>query len=139
MIDQARLQEKWRVLRGSLHERWEQLSRNDLKSFDGDIDRLVGLIQRKTGEARDNIEGVLDELSNSAVSTVDQVATRAKDTAAQTSESIRDGSNYVRNAVEEGYDVASEFTRNRPGQSAMFFLGLGVVIGFSIGISMQER
>jgi len=51
MINEQVLQGNWNEIKGKIRSKWGQLTNDDLQSFDGNVDRLVGLIQRKTGEA----------------------------------------------------------------------------------------
>lgn len=55
---------QWNQVRGQIKKRWGQLTDDDLKLVDGNIDQLVGRIQHKTGEAREAIESFLDELTS---------------------------------------------------------------------------
>jgi eukaryotic-like serine/threonine-protein kinase len=59
------LQGNWDEIRGQLRSKWGQLTSDDLQTFNGNVDQLVGLIQRKTGEARSSVENFLDELTTS--------------------------------------------------------------------------
>ncbi len=52
MINEQTLQGNWNEIRGMLRKRWSQLSQDDLQGFDGNLDQLIVLIQRKTGETR---------------------------------------------------------------------------------------
>jgi uncharacterized protein YjbJ (UPF0337 family) len=63
MLTQQEIAGHWNELRGRIEQRWGQLSGNDLDVINGDVDRLVGTIQQKTGQARDRIEAELEQLS----------------------------------------------------------------------------
>src|SRR5204863_284881 len=56
MVNAQTLQGHWEEVKGKLREKWGQLTGDDLERFSGDVDKLVGLIQRKTGVARSAIE-----------------------------------------------------------------------------------
>jgi uncharacterized protein YjbJ (UPF0337 family) len=64
MVNTQVLQGQWNQVRGQLKKKWGQLTEDDLKFTNGNIDQLVGRIQHKTGEAREAIEGFLDELTS---------------------------------------------------------------------------
>ena len=55
-INQQTLEGNWNEIKGKIHEKWGQITQDDLQKARGSIDQLVGVIQRKTGEARDRIE-----------------------------------------------------------------------------------
>jgi uncharacterized protein YjbJ (UPF0337 family) len=63
MTIQERLAENWTELAGKVRERWGQLTEEELADVEGSVDRLVNLIQQKTGEARQQIEQLLGEFS----------------------------------------------------------------------------
>ena len=64
MVNTQVLQGQWNQVRGQLKKKWGQLTDDDLKFANGNIDQLIGRIQHKTGEAREAIEGFLDELTS---------------------------------------------------------------------------
>src|SRR5437899_3320409 len=68
MINQQTLQGNWNEIKGKLRSKWGQLTNDELQSFDGNVDRLVGIIQRKTGEARNSVEHFLEEVSANGAS-----------------------------------------------------------------------
>ena len=63
MVNQQTLTGKWNEVRGKLKEKWGQLTDDDLRSFNGNVDQLVGRIQQRTGEARETVEEFLDQLA----------------------------------------------------------------------------
>lgn len=52
---------RWDQLKGRVKEFWGQVTDDDLAEAEGNFDRLVGLIEERTGERREAIEGRLDE------------------------------------------------------------------------------
>src|SRR5262245_7846004 len=56
MVNQQTLQGNWNEIKGKLRSKWGQLTNDDLQTAHGNVDQLIGLIQRKTGEARSSIE-----------------------------------------------------------------------------------
>jgi len=78
-INAQDLQVQWNRLRGNIKERWGQLTDDDLKVVEGNIDQLVGLIQHKTGKGREAIEKFLTD----ATSRGSLAATHAAETVGQ--------------------------------------------------------
>ena len=74
MVNTQVLQGQWNQVRGQLKKKWGQLTDDDLRLTNGNIDQLVGKIQHKTGEAREAIEQFLDELTSQGASVVSQAA-----------------------------------------------------------------
>ncbi|MDE2184097.1 MAG: CsbD family protein [Alphaproteobacteria bacterium] len=51
-----RIQGNWKQLSGKLHERWGQLTDDDIARIAGQRDQLIGKIQEHYGIARDQAE-----------------------------------------------------------------------------------
>jgi uncharacterized protein YjbJ (UPF0337 family) len=57
-----KLEGKWDQGKGRVKEAWGALTDDDLDRTEGKVDRLVGTIKEKTGEAVDAIEGKLRDI-----------------------------------------------------------------------------
>jgi uncharacterized protein YjbJ (UPF0337 family) len=73
-MNQQTLEGNWNEIKGKLHERWGQLTNDDLQKARGNVDQLVGLIQRKTGEARERVEQYLNDLTSNGGAGVSKMA-----------------------------------------------------------------
>jgi uncharacterized protein YjbJ (UPF0337 family) len=51
----------WNILKGKIKQKWAKLTDDDLVFVAGKEDELVGRIQKRTGEARENVEKALSE------------------------------------------------------------------------------
>src|SRR5688572_17400342 len=91
MINQQVLQGSWNEISGKIQQKWGQLTRDELRQVQGNIDQLIGLIQRKTGESREVIEHVLDGFVERAGETVSRAAETAREYASQATEQVRHG------------------------------------------------
>jgi len=47
---------EWNILRGSLKQKWGQLTDDDLQYSEGQLEELMGRIQKRTGETKRTIE-----------------------------------------------------------------------------------
>ena len=56
----------WNIIKGSLKQRWADLTDDDLQYVEGKEDELIGRIQKRTGETRDAIEKVWRDASTPA-------------------------------------------------------------------------
>ena len=77
MSTKERMTGNWNQLKGKVKQRWGQLTDDELSEVEGNVDQLVGLIQQKTGDARETIQQVVDELSESAGGAVAQATETA--------------------------------------------------------------
>jgi uncharacterized protein YjbJ (UPF0337 family) len=150
MVNQQTLQGNWNEIKGKLRNKWGQLTNDDLQSAHGNIDQLVGLIQRKTGEARNSVEKYLEELTGNGASTISQAADTAREYAQQAMETVQERS---KQAVEtarrsygqaaetfsQGYEGAEEMIKERPAESAAVCFGVGMLVGVILGLSLRSR
>jgi len=83
MVNQQTLQGNWNEIKGKLREKWGQLTNEDLQMAQGNVDQLIGLIQRKTGEARNSIEKFLDDATAGGAGAFGQAAESAREYAQQ--------------------------------------------------------
>lgn len=61
------LKGKWRQIKGSIQERWGELTNDELDQINGEREQIVGKLQEKYGYTREKAEKELDEhLSNTA-------------------------------------------------------------------------
>ncbi|MBC8126722.1 MAG: CsbD family protein [Gloeobacteraceae cyanobacterium ES-bin-144] len=51
----------WNIAKGKLKQKFAELTDDDLQFLDGKQDELIGRIQKRTGQDRQNIQRVVDE------------------------------------------------------------------------------
>src|SRR5580700_3926202 len=124
MINEETLQGNWNEIKGKLRKRWGQLSGDELQDFNGNIDQLVGMIKRKTGEARNTVENYLDELTARGSAGVAQATENVRQYAQQAAERFQESSRQAADALRESYEDAEEFVRQRPTESVAVCFGV---------------
>ena len=55
------LKGKWKQLKGSIQERWGELTDDDVDKVEGESQRLIGLLQEKYGYAKEKAEAEVAE------------------------------------------------------------------------------
>jgi len=138
-MNQQTLNANWNEIKGKVREKWGQLTDSDLPQRQGDLEQLVGIIQRKTGEGRESIQKFLQEMSGSATSAMGTAAETVRDYAQQASEGVQHTAKQAADQVRAGYDEAERFVRNRPGESLLVCFGLGLITGVVIALSVRSR
>lgn len=129
----------WNRIIGKAKERWGQLTDDELTEAKGDMQQLTGLIEQKTGEARDSIEQFFDDVvsgrSTDAAGTVKQYAREAQ-------HKLQDAGQYVSDATRSGYRQTEQAIATHPMEStAIAFaagIGVGLVLGLSLWAAMRE-
>jgi len=57
---------KWKQMKGSIREKWGQLTDSDYEQIAGNRDKFVGRLQERYGYTRDKAEKELDEWMSSS-------------------------------------------------------------------------
>jgi uncharacterized protein YjbJ (UPF0337 family) len=139
MVNTQVLQGQWNQVRGQLKKKWGQLTEDDLKFTNGNIDQLVGRIQHKTGEAREAIESFLDEMTAQGASAVSQAAESVKNYAGVASEQVREGYNRISDQLGRRYEASQDLIRENPARTVATAFGVGVVLGVVVGLALRSR
>jgi uncharacterized protein YjbJ (UPF0337 family) len=155
-MNQQTLEGNWNEIKGKLHERWGQLTNDDLQKARGNVDQLVGVIQRKTGEARERVEQYLNDLTSGGGAGVSKVAETVRGYAASAAESARgyadSARGYASSATETaeeararaadmlrgGYVQTERMIQQRPIESLAVGFGAGLIAGVIIGLVMRS-
>ena len=138
MVNQQTLEGHWNEIKGKLRSKWGQLTNDDVAHFEGDVDRLVGLIQRKTGEARTSIEDYLTELTENGASRVSQMAADVRQGVQHAAERVQETSKQAADYMKHGYEDAQEMVRSRPAESVLVCFGAGVATGLLLGLLARK-
>ena len=139
MVNTQVLQGQWNQLRGQLKKKWGQLTDDDLKLTNGNIDQLIGKIQHKTGEGREAIEQFLDELTSQGASAVSQVAETAGQYGRYAADQVREGYNRISDQLGRQYETSQEMIRDNPAQSVATAFGVGILLGVVVGLALRSR
>jgi uncharacterized protein YjbJ (UPF0337 family) len=149
-VSQQVLSGSWKEIKGKLRERWGQLTDDDLEEKHGNVEQLIGAIERRTGESADSIREYLDEVSDKAASFVEktsasvrQYGRAAMDTAGesakQVSDTMRDATGQAMEHARAGYRQAEDLVRERPWESLGVCFGAGVIAGLFVGLALRSR
>jgi len=150
MVNQQTLQGNWNELKGKLRNKWGQLTNDDLQQAHGNVDQLVGLIQRKTGEARNAVEKFLEDATAGGAGAFSDAAETAREYAQQAVETVQERSKQAADTFRKGYDQAAESVRHgyeeaegmikeRPAESAAVCFGVGMLVGVILGLTLRSR
>jgi uncharacterized protein YjbJ (UPF0337 family) len=137
-VNKQVLEGNWNEIKGKLRERWGRLSGDELESAHGNVDQLVGAIQRKTGEARASVEGYLEELTSDSASMVSQAAESVRHYADVAKESVQDATAQASEAIRTGYDKTAKTVKKHPMESLAVCFGAGVISGVVLGLVLRR-
>ena len=58
-MTQLEIKGDWNIIKGTLKQKWAQLTDDDLQFAEGKTEELLGRIQKRTGETRQAVEKVI--------------------------------------------------------------------------------
>jgi uncharacterized protein YjbJ (UPF0337 family) len=138
MVNRQQLEGKWNEVKGRLKEKWGNLTDDDLVRGEGNVEQLVGVVQQKTGRAREEVERFLDEVVSGAGSTYQRAASAAREYASEASDALRQGYQQAASSMSAGYDQAEEAVRSKPVESIAVAFGAGLISGVHVGIMLKK-
>jgi uncharacterized protein YjbJ (UPF0337 family) len=138
-IDAQKLQGQWDQLRGTVKEKWGQLTDDELRIQGGNIDQLVGRIQKKTGEGREAVEAFLSGLTTQGPSAVGSAAAAASGYAQHAGEQVREGYDRVTDYARDRYQRAEGLVRHQPAVSLSTAFAVGLAIGVAVGWTLRAQ
>ncbi len=139
MVTKQEISGKWNAISGAVKEKYGQITDDDLSRVEGNVDQLVGLVQQKTGQTREQIEAFLQESCESCESTASRVSELASEYVGAASESVREGYEELGRRAREGYAHSADVVAHRPIESVVCALGVGLIAGIAIGISIGSH
>jgi uncharacterized protein YjbJ (UPF0337 family) len=136
---EQRLFGHWDSLKGKIKEHWGQITDDELAEVEGQYDQLVGLIQQKTGEARQQIKRAIDEIAEEYGGAFEEAKEVAREYAQHANEAMHEGAEHLRRRAREGYEQAHEVVRRRPAESVAVAFGTGLLVGVIVGLIARSK
>ena len=148
------LQGQWNQLKGDVKKKWGQLTDDDLRWTNGNVDQLIGRIQERTGEKREQIEKYFDGLLSEGSSVLSNAVESVGQAANQATNRIRDGYSQIsdqagqqlghaREIAGEQLGHAREMVVRNPVQwvAAAFGIGFlaGMIAGYTSSAASQQQ
>jgi len=138
MVNQQVLQGNWNEIKGALRTKWGSLTEDDFAIVNGSMERLVGLIQRKTGEARESVEQFLEQLSSDGGDAISRASETVRAGAHQAADAVQEASHRVAASARKGVDEVEEMVRQHPAESLVACFGAGVVTGVVVALLLRR-
>lgn len=139
MTTQEALRGNWNTIVGAVKEKFGQITGDELSKVEGNLDQFVGLLQRKTGQTRQQAEAFLEECCSGASGYFSSAAESAANAATQASQYIADGYQHAADRAERGYDFARTAVERRPVESIALVAGASLLAGVLLGLSLGNR
>ena len=139
MISQQTLQGNWNEIKGMLRSKWGELTDDDLAVFNGNVEQLVGAIQRKTGEARESVEQFFEQFNSSGASAINRAGEAVRAGAQQAADAVQETTDKAADSAREGYAEVEDMVRQRPVESLAVCFGAGVITGVVVSLLLRWR
>jgi uncharacterized protein YjbJ (UPF0337 family) len=135
MITKEEMSGTWNEIKGRVKKEWGEISDDDLKQIEGNVDRLVGLIQKKTGQARTEIEKTLRSFSDQASGMLGGASQSVHDAR----QAVQDYASQASDMAREQYGRAQDMVRQRPAESVIVAFGTGLLMGVVVGLLCRSK
>ena len=136
-LNAQRLEGHWQEIKGKLRNRWGQLTDDELQQARGDVEQLIGTIQRRTGEARDSIRSFIEELGETP--TMKQAADTIRGYAETAAESMQGVAQQASEGLRTGMREGRHMIQQHPLESVLTCFGIGLATGVALGILLRGR
>jgi uncharacterized protein YjbJ (UPF0337 family) len=64
-MNKLEMKGNWNITKGKLKQKWGRLTDDDLDIASGNVDEVIGRIQKRTGERREAIERAIEDAQRS--------------------------------------------------------------------------
>ena len=139
MINQQTLQGNWNEIKGKLRSKWGELTDDDVMAFNGDIDQMIGTIQKKTGAARENIEQFFEQVSNNASAAFRQAKEDVSSSAHYAVNRAQEVTQQAAANIRSGYAEMEGVVRRHPTESLVVCFGSGLITGVIVSLLLKWR
>lgn len=138
-INEQTLAGSWNELKGRVREEWGEITSDELESAKGSVDRVVGLIQRKTGEGREAVLRFIDEATKQGATGVSSAAAMAQEYGEDVAEAVQQAAHSAAKSLRDGYAETERFVQNRPAESMAACFGIGLITGIVACLALRSR
>lgn len=138
MALEQKLKGDWNQVAGSVKAKYGQITDDELKEVEGNFQKLTGLVQRKTGKGIEQVEAFVHDLFEKAGIACSDVAQQTGECMQSTGQVLQQGYEYVADHARAGYEQTQRAIANRPTESVVAALAVGLIAGVAIGISLAE-
>jgi uncharacterized protein YjbJ (UPF0337 family) len=139
MVTAQKIEGNWNEIKGKLQKRWGQLSDDVFQQFHGNASELAEIIEKKTGESREEVQKYLDELTGQAKSMLGSAAAAARDYTQQAAKTITDTGRQTYEHLRSGYAQTEDLVQNQPMGSVAVSFGAGLALGIIVGLMLRSK
>jgi len=139
MINQQTLQGNWHEIKGKLRSKWGSLTDDDLQVLNGNVEQLLGAIQKRTGEARESIEQFFEQFASNGTSAIGRASEAVRAGAQQAADAVQETSQKAAASLRNGLGEVEGMVQRRPVESLAVCFGVGVITGVVVSLLLRSR
>ena len=139
MATEQKLRGDWNQVAGKVKEKYGEFTDDELVRVKGNAQHLIAMIQAKSGQAREQIEAFVHNLYENAGYQMNNAYETTSECVQSTGKAIQQGYEQVVDRAQAGYEYSTTVIAKRPTESVLVALGVGLVTGLAIGLSIAER
>ena len=128
MVTQEQVSGKINDLKGRIEREWGKITNDEWKECEGSMDQLIGLIQQRTGEAREQIEKTMRAWGSEGERLLSNASEAAQEYGRRAAATAR-----------EQYGNAQQMVRRHPAESVLVSFGTGLLLGVVLGLVSRSR
>ncbi len=138
MVTKEQVSGNWNSIVRSVKEKFSQISGDELNRVQGNVNELVALVQRKSGQSKEWVEAFLNDAGQATENIAHRISEGASQYASQAQEALSENYEHLAEGAQRGYDYTMKTVSRRPMESVAIALGAGVLAGLMIGLSMSS-
>ena len=139
MVSQQVLEGHWDELKGQIQDTWGSVTEDDLQELKGDFNQVIGVIKRKTGQTRENIERQLNDLLKECSTMTERGAAAAREYAGAAASGAQEAYDAASEQLRRQYAATESMVQNRPLESVAVAFGTGLIAGVIAGLVIRSR
>lgn len=123
----------------AVRKRFPNVNREEIEAASDDVNSMVELLVRKTGEAKEQVEGFVRDLYEGGAAQVQHAATAVADYAQQAGETMSQTYDDALDMARQRYEQAEGYIQDRPTQSVAAAFCLGIAAGVVATLALSPR
>lgn len=135
MASQTAIAGNWNDLKGRIRSKWGQMTDDSLEQAKGNMESLVGSIQKTTGEAKETIQAYLNAGMQEGASLYKQASDAVQAGAGQ----VVEGAKMVGETIKTGAEQTGKLVQARPIESLLFTFAAGAIAGLTLGLVLRSK
>lgn len=124
--------DEWSHLSNKVREQWSDVTDEDIQRVKGNAEELINTIQKKTGEAREQVEAFVREGVDQAATQLRHLQESASQYSAEAVDAVRDSYDRASAQIKDSYAEAQRYVRRKPTESLAIAFGAGIVTGLTL-------